>query len=639
MSDRSGRVRIALACALLVLSGAQAAAEPLLRLRRQGGELGGSIESLAARDAVSSQSEPPRTQLWLRIPLEGTVLSPRLLSWSGAVRPSFQRGPAGGGGTVRFAETGYEFSARAFTGSPVTLGVLTGRTQGRSQREGVTLSEFDSRVTTANVHLRTRGIGFRAEWSDRSSDQSWVVGPLAQAVEQDLRVRTWRIEASNSKLQAWRQSDDRTGSGVGMGYRTWNTGAAHALRWGHGSELASRFTRDEQARPDRTGQWEWEERVRLRHSSRTESSWSREERHSWNPSGDSRAVGWSTRVSDRLHDGVRWGAAYQERRASALGERSVTRSGGPELALGGRLANGLRADVTTGYDLERRRLEGSATGPVSVLDERVLFDASGSVLLLRAGVRPATLRVESPDRSVLFLEGVDYRLLPGNSTLQILLLPGGRLRPGDAVLLSYTYDPPTRGSADAEVLRLNAVVGWKALTARHSRRRRDVEGSGIAVTARTSGYDEDESMLDLDRTGRGGRVHLSAGLTHRTFDGLRQRVTDLRGEWAGRPTAWGQPSLALGWSRRTGEREPLDLDDLTVGWTATPVNGLTTIARFERRTSRLGAGHEERSTGVTLDADWRYGSLETQLRYGYAARRDGVDRDAQRLWVRVARRF
>jgi hypothetical protein len=44
-------------------------ADPLLRLRRQGGEIGGSIESLAAWDARASQAEPPRTQFWLRIPL------------------------------------------------------------------------------------------------------------------------------------------------------------------------------------------------------------------------------------------------------------------------------------------------------------------------------------------------------------------------------------------------------------------------------------------------------------------------------------------------------------------------------------------------------------------------------------------
>ena len=47
----------------------------------------------------------------------------------------------------------------------------------------------------------------------------------------------------------------------------------------------------------------------------------------------------------------------------------------------------------------------------------------------------------------------------------------------------------------------------------------------------------------------------------------------------------------------------------------------------------------ERTTGVTLDADYRFGALETQLRYGFAARRDGVDRDAQRVWLRLTRRF
>lgn len=628
------------ACLLVLTWGMvrPAFADPLLRLRRDGGEVGGSIESLSSRDAISSQSEAPRTQLWLRLPLDGAFVSPRLFAWSGSVRPSLQRGPAGGGGTVKVTDTGYEFSARAFTGSPFTLGAVAARSRGTSRASGVTLSEFRSDVSSLTAQLRLRGIAVQGELGDRRSDQSWVVGPLATAVEQDIRVKQWRLEASNSKLQAWRQRDLRVGPSTDE-YLTYASGITHGLRWGHGSELSSRYTRDEQSRPTRTGQWDWNERVRLRHGARTETAWSREERHAWNPSGEARALGWSSRASHTPNSWLRLGAGYQERRASAPGERSVTRSGGPEVSVGGRLAGAVRADLTAGYDRETRSLSGELRGPVDVLDERALFDASGSVLLLRAGVRAATFRVESPDHTVTFLENVDYRVIVNGSTFQVLVLPGGRLRPGDAVLLSYTYDPPTAGAADADLVRLNATLGWKSLTARHARRRRDADGSGIAVTARTSAYDEDESTLEYDRTARMGRLRVAGGLTHRTFDGVRQRVTDVRGEYTTAPTRYGQPSFAAGWSRRTGDAAPLDLDDVSAGWTAMPINGLTTIARFELRRSRFDSHPLERTTGVTLDADWRFGALESQLRYGFAARRDGVDRDAQRVWLRVTRRF
>ena len=126
------------------------------------------------------------------------------------------------------------------------------------------------------------------------------------------------------------------------------------------------------------------------------------------------------------------------------------------------------------------------------------------------------------------------------------------------MLLSYTYEPPTSGAADADLVRLNAVLGWRSFTARHARRRRDADGSGIAVTARTSAYDEDESTLEYDRTARLGRLRVAGALTHRTFDGVRQRVTDVRGEYTTAPTRYGQPSFAAGWSRRTGDAAPLD---------------------------------------------------------------------------------
>jgi hypothetical protein len=411
------------------------------------------------------------------------------------------------------------------------------------------------------------------------------------------------------------------------------------LRWGHGSELSSNLTRDEQARPAATGQWDWEERIRLRHTRRVESAWSRAERHSWSGASEGRAVGWTGRVSQQVGDGFRYGLGYQERRATAAGEHSVTRTGGPEAAFGALYARLLRLDASLGLDFERRIVTGEPRGPVSVLEERALFDAGGSVLLLRAGVRAASLRVESPDRTLLFVENVDYRVIDTGSTFQLVVLPGGRLRPGDAVLLSYTYDPPVRGDADAHSLRLNVVAGYRGFTARHTRRRRDADGSGIAVTARTSAFDEDETSLDWDRTTRLGRTHAIGTLTHRRLDGVRQRVADVRADWSGGPTRFGQPTVAAGHSRRTGESAPLDLDDAAFGWTVMPLAGLTTVARLELRRSRFDAQSLESTRGFTFDADWRFGALETQVRYGFASRRDGVDRDAQRVMLRLSRRF
>ena len=70
-----------------------------------------------------------------------------------------------------------------------------------------------------------------------------------------------------------------------------------------------------------------------------------------------------------------------------------------------------------------------------------------------------------------------------------------------------------------------------------------------------------------------------------------------------------------------------------------PLPNLMTVARVERRRSRFDSQPLERTTGVTLDADYRFGAIESQLRYGFAARRDGVDRDGQRVSLRLTRRF
>lgn len=637
-SERAARALALLIAALAVALPARAT-EPLVRLRRNGGELGAWIESQSIRESARRRADPPRSQLWLRVPLEGAVVSSRLLSWSGAFRPSFQRGPAGEGGRVDVRETGFEVSARAFSGSPLTLAAVMARSRGQSQRDGASLAEFRSEVSSLSGALKLRGLTLQAELGDRRSDQSWVVAPLATTLEQDIRVRSWRVEAVNSKLQAWRQRERRTGPGEGSEYLTYASGAAHALRWGHGSELASRLTRDEQSRPAATGQWDWEERVRLRHTRRVESTWTREERHSWNSTGDARALGYGVRGSHQVADGVRYGLAYHERRATAAGEHSITRTGGPELAYSGLWGGRVRADVSAGLDLEQRRLRGEARGPVSVLDERALFDASGSVLLLRAGVSAASLRVESPDHTLLYVENVDYRLVAAASTLQILLLPGGRLRSGDAVLLSYAYDPPESGDADATSLRLATTFGWRNVTLRHSRRRRDADGSGIAVTARTSAFDEDESALEWDGMSRAGRVRVSGAVTNRRFEGVHQQVREVRAEWSAPATAYGQASVMAGHSRRTGERSPLDLDDLSLGWNATLVTNLMTTLRFEVRRSRFDSQPLESTSGVTLDAGYRFGAIDAALRYGFAARRDGIDRDAQRVWFRLSRRF
>ena len=625
----------------LCVAGASAASaqQAPIQLKRSGGEVGAGIEGGSINDERGYRGEQPRARAWLRLPFEGVVGSPRLFTWSGSVRPSYLRGPSGDGGIVRVSETGYEASGRLFPGGIASLTGVFARTRGLSRRDGFVLSDLGSDIRSLQGHVRLRGITLRGEAGDRRQDQAWSVSSDAPLIEQTVRIRTLRVDAVNSKMQLWRQRDLRNGPATTDEYLTYTTGGTHSLRWGHGSELASQFTQDEQRRPNDTGQWWWTERARLRHTLRLESTWTREERHSWDRGQDAHAVGWGGRVLHSPRAALRWGGHYEERRAASAGEWSVTRNGGPEVAWGTRLAGAVRADIAAGYDIEMRRIDGEDHGPVSVLDERAVVDASGSILLLRSGVDAASLRIESPDHTLLYLDGVDYRTIPGVATFQVLVLPGGRLRAGDAVLLSYTYQPPANGESDARALRWNLVTTWNSFTARWGMRRRTADGSGIAVTARSSAYDENELLLDFDRTTRRGRLHAMGGVTRRVLEGSRQQVADVRGEWSAPPSRWGQPSLMAGWSRRTGEAAEVVIDDASAGWIVVPAPVLTSMARLEYRRSRFDGQAAERSAGATIDLDLRVASLESQFRYGFTAIRDGINRDAHHVMLRVTRRF
>ena len=89
-----------------------------------------------------------------------------------------------------------------------------------------------------------------------------------------------------------------------------------------------------------------------------------------------------------------------------------------------------------------------------VRDERYILKGTKSVALkhLNVLITPSTrIEVRSADGKVLYVEGKDYRVIPGETKypfckdakpFRIARLPGGRIKDGEEVSVSYDYAPP-----------------------------------------------------------------------------------------------------------------------------------------------------------------------------------------------------
>jgi hypothetical protein len=97
----------------------------------------------------------------------------------------------------------------------------------------------------------------------------------------------------------------------------------------------------------------------------------------------------------------------------------------------------LNIDAAVGYQWQR----SSASGASQVVQQPVTFVDPLPIVLPGTSVNPRSIVITDPSGLVLFQPGRDYNIVPFPDRLEIERVVGGRIGPGQSVLLDYVLAP------------------------------------------------------------------------------------------------------------------------------------------------------------------------------------------------------
>lgn len=633
-------------CTLLALPAAvllpHLAAAQLVRLTPNGGEIG--IEVRSVQSAVAGHNAVWETFLssWVNVPLSGSVLSPRLLSYHAAFRPTRTQQ------TVRDREAMYELrslgmsvGANILAAAPISLSVHADRTTGGSPRE-VFGAITSSRNASSGGLLRVRMPAFplRFEWNTLDLADSWRASLEQAPIRRDESLEVIRFTGESSKLTTSLERQrfvDRVGT---LDFSSVAGTALHALRWGTGSSLTSsvemhrRDGRDEQRRRLFT------EHLHLRHSPTVASDLTVHRQQSL--SAGVYAADVATTILSVHAEPTSWivGGVTGTYTTNAFSSgRLRTASAAPSVTIRRALPVNVRLTGALGASYQRtdQRLTGESLTPVT--DEPHTLDASRELRLGHERADAMSVAVFNRDRTVMYLEGTDYRVVTLGDLVRLEVPIVSRIQIGDALLISYLYAAAAArahdlqsGSATLSLARGGVSLSQSALL----RRPRVLAGDDGMGLERGNDY---VTALDARRSGTGGQASLTA--QHRARRHARSDFTSSELRVGYSPPAVDDRRATLGASLARSSAGP---DVATVWGTNASVTWilaqrLHVLAAAESQIWRAAGRGTDRTIVSNLDLRWRVGRVETEWRYLWQQRSTLEQRSQHRLFARLQRRF
>lgn len=609
-------------------------------MRQPTGEIGVDFDGLWLDYTLRDDARRRTFREWLYVLFVGEVVDPQFFRFQFGFRPTLtQRNwtqlaetvDAGGdqlGLTAAvdlLSHLPVYVSARAFRWTTTDGGIFG------------TQSQFESTELGVRLTGRYRALPFELDYSVQSRDEAFL--PTAQQlIRRDETVRTLRFSARNSKTSVIAERlafDDRVANRDFLLYRAT---FGHQFRWGKRSSLASalRFL-------DRTGtaplkRVSWTERVHLQHTWTVSSDYEFGMFSVRVPgdtlTGSNGRIGFTYQIDPQLQV---TGEGYAEWSEFTVGRQSVYRvkprvSYRIPLPLGGQLSLG------GGVGYEWRRQVPNDAALVPAVNERHVVDASGSFLLENPFVDLASIVVTSADETVVFLDGVDYRALESASLVEIVVLPGGRILPGDTLLVDYRFRILPRARTQGVVADYSATVRVAGVTVYHRRALQDetaTEGPALTLTT-----------FDVMTTGLRVRWLVPVGGVE--FHGEHRRLkTDAF--TVNRFSAGSAVRVALGSRLRAsagvsaifhrGGNLPTDLVVANASFEWGPARQVSLRSTASLWAWEDDAGRRDRFIGGGLGADWVVGQMTLQLSYDRTWRDDGLNVTEDRVAFGALRRF
>jgi hypothetical protein len=649
------RLRVAVSILGLALCATPAPAQSPVTLERPRAQIGFSFDGRWNDFEALAGGRSLRYWEWLGLDLRGAVIDPRLLRFSGGIRPGFRQTVSDGrleepekNASVLAWNVGFEL----FANRPLSISAFTFRDRDVRQNRIGDQSQYDVTETSARLVYENRYFPLVARYRARSSRRVGSLtadNPLdATALREDISFRTIRVAAQNRKTSLWfeHQAHQDRISGTTLG----KTDAAlrHRLRWGKGSSIRSALEYLGFTGRANLQQFTWREMVHLQHTWSVFSDYEfllRSFRDGGIPGAERLAlVAVTVKPVARLQSRTRASWYGRDFSTSSTGmTRLLERmSYSTQLPLGGRFT------AAASVEYNRFRFEpGDAIGWLSVVDERHVVDAGGRVALNNADVDAASVRVRRPDGSIVYQLGFDYQLLQDPPFTEVLALPTGRIAPDDTVLVDYRYQvlPESRSSQLVGSFDVRAGIGGLEVFSRGVRTavRYDAAGGGTEgapVQSRFTIQDLDETIFGLRVSRMLWSTQVEAGFqwSDRSRGLYAQRSTELHGALTMSPRR--DVAVTLGitglWGRSTNGPFQSASGGSSIRWM--PLRTLLCHANLSLWRRRVGSDLQT-FVGGGGGATWQPGLLEVQLQFTHDRMQGSTNQTIDRLAIYLSRRF
>ncbi len=640
--------------ALLVPSPARGQSILLIR-RASRNEIGFQFTQLVFGDPLGTGTTQFAYREWLRAGIEGVLVSPEVLDFHLALRPSF--------GQVRLPRRhdlpdqdqtglGLSLGARVFPRGLLSASLNASRSNGNNRTSIGTETQSRSANFGATLSYRNALLPTQLEYRSATQHRAWL--DAAQDVREDVAVERIRLSAKNRKtnvlLERNRSEDRRSGQVL-----TTKLGEVrHAAGWGKGSRARSsisyvqgtRFLADASIPiPGATyRRITWTEGVHLQHTRTVASDYSY--RRSW------RKANGST-TGDRLAEASVNAQITRELRAGAtLSSQSTGYDGGSvnvlrlvqRAAVSARLPARATFGASASIGYQRSRATPTGDGWVTIVDERHLVGPTGRFTLDNAWVDEASVTVTSSDRSRVYEVAVDYWLVASPPLLDVVVPPAGRIAVGDTLLVNYRHQVFPESRTGSLLASYGATLNLPVLRVYFRRTLSDVLGEGTSAVAGAAGVgvfgDRDEQVVGVGFGGWTPVGYLDVVGERRQLEQAAYDFTTYELRSTLRVSLPGNANGAVGASAsRTNSsagRDDMVSATSSLGWS--PAAGLRlegTFAawRWERN------GRLSKTMGGSLDAEWRIGLTSILLRYSRNAWENGARRSSSRLTTYIARTF
>jgi len=430
-------MRLLSATALLLFAARPAAAQqrPII-LRPMELEVG--VRGRGLRSSVSRQGH---LEEWIGARLRGAIVDPRLLRFSLTVRPRLTQSRLGAAAEPTGSNAtwlGLDVQVQALPGRPLSTTFRTARYALDQNGYGL-YGDLSTRNTFTEAAVRYDNRYLPLQF--RFTDETWGHTSPAELATGAFptRIRTILLAGGNRKTTfTLQQNTNRDGTSLRLRLAEFQ----NRQQWGKGSSLlvtASAVGQWGEARPEGR-QTQLGAAVHLQHLRAVWSDWSVSRQTSradtLRAGGETYAggIGW------RATPGLTVGVAGLRGVMRAMGFTDRQLRVGPNAALDLALPLGSHLSASAGVAYQRFSGTVAPDAAFAALGEPHVVDPGGSFLLDFPDAETGSVTVRSRSGTV-YLPGADYETAVVGGYTQVTALPGGRLAPGQSVLVDYRYHP------------------------------------------------------------------------------------------------------------------------------------------------------------------------------------------------------